>query len=77
MILKSITDISYKDQSKLGPPTLKRDFRAGWEMSAYMLGVDQKCKQLKNDTTVYWHSNHLQILLWFEDEKYLTMLELM
>jgi hypothetical protein len=77
MFLVSITDLSVKEQSALGPPTVKRDFRAGWEMSVYMQGVIAKCKKLNNGSTVYWHSNHLQVLLWFSDEKYSTMLDLM
>jgi hypothetical protein len=77
MFLVSITDLTVKEQMKLGAPTVKRDFQKGWEMSLYMQNVLSKCKKLNNDSTVYWHTNHLQVLLWFSDEKYSTMLELM
>lgn len=77
MQLISITDLTIKEQMRLGPPTVKRDFQKGWEMAAYLQGIHGKCKKINNPSTIYWHSNHLQVLLWFKDEKYLTLLELM
>ena len=76
MKLEHITVLPHKEQISIGKPTLIRDFNKGWEMSEYVTGLKQKCQKIKNDKTIYWHSTHLRVLLWLEDEKYLTLLEL-
>lgn len=76
MKLVAVDTIPVGDNMKLGKYTFKKDFERGWQMSDFMLKLDRDVSKINSDGIIYWHSNHHQILLWFEkdQEKYLTFL---
>jgi hypothetical protein len=76
MKIVSIEDLSHERRRALGKYAFKKDFTAGWQMTDFMLSLSRKCEKINDDSIIYWHSNHHQILLWIdqEREKYLTLL---
>ncbi len=76
MLLIPISNLSIKEQKVLGSASFKKDFNAGWQMTDFMMNLDKKIRKMSAEGSVYWHSNHHQILIWVtpENEKYLTYL---
>lgn len=76
MLLIPISNLSIEEQRNVGSCVFKKDFTAGWRMSDFMMDLDRQVGKLTAEGVIYWHSNHLQIMLWTkpETEKYLTLM---
>lgn len=55
---------------------LRIQCESGSEMQSTMLKVARYCKNQKSSSTVLWDSQHHEVILWFEEEKYITYFNL-
>lgn len=51
---------------------LKISCTSGVEMQRTMHKVAAFCKKQKGNSLVLWDTNHHEVILWFEEEKYIT-----
>lgn len=63
------------EQTKLrNPVSMHISFSSGVAMSQFIRRVNNFCIAQQKDTIVEWQSNHHEIVLWVENEKYKTFL---